>query len=85
MLALSVGEDTHDICFKSEGLFASDGVYVFTSQRPESFVVPTEATGGAAFWGKVVERGLIPPELAIKAATLPEGAMECWPALGQAE
>ncbi|MFN8986356.1 MAG: hypothetical protein ACK5VR_08615 [Burkholderiales bacterium] len=73
--------DVIRVCFKSEGLLASDGVYIFTSRRPESFVIPIEANGGSEFWSKVVERGLFPPELAIKAAALPEGALSCWPAL----
>jgi hypothetical protein len=67
------------VCFKSEGLAASDDVYVFTSQRSESFVVPTEAQGGLEFWSKVVNRGLFPAELAIQAALLKEGATLCWP------
>jgi hypothetical protein len=37
------------VCFRSEGLLASDGLYVFTSQRPESFVIPIESPGGPAF------------------------------------
>ena len=73
--------DVIRICFKSEGLLASDGVYVFTSKRPESFVIPIEANGGAEFWSEVLERGLFPPDLAIKAAALPEGALSCWPAV----
>ena len=68
------------VCFKSEGALASDGIYIFTTQRPESFVVPTEAKGGLEFWFRVVERGLFPSEMAIKAASLPEGEMVCWPA-----
>lgn len=71
------------VCFKSEGVTLSDGVYVFTSQRPESFVVPTEAKGGVDFWNRVVERGLFPAEMAIRAATSSEGQMLCWPALEQ--
>lgn len=67
------------ICFKAEGFSASDGIYVFTSQRPESFVIPTEAKGGTEFWSQAVGRGLFPAELAIKAASSPEGTSTCWP------
>lgn len=69
------------VCFKSEGFAASDAIYVFTSQRPESFVIPTEANGGLEFWSKVLSRGLFPAELAIKASSLPEGASLCWPTI----
>jgi hypothetical protein len=67
------------VCFRPEGLLASDGIYVFTSQRPESFAVPIEARGGVAFWTKVRDLGLFPHELAITAATGPEGTSVCWP------
>jgi hypothetical protein len=70
------------ICFKSEGLSASDAVYIFTSQRPESFVIPIEAKGGMEFWSRVVTLGLFPPELAAKATLLPEGETLCWPPVG---
>lgn len=66
------------ICFKAEGLEASDGIYVFTSQRPESFVIPTEAKGGAEFWSEVLDRGLFDAELAVRAASAVSGTF-CWP------
>src|SRR5690349_780628 len=47
------------VCFKAENMWVSDGIYVFTSERPESYVIPTEANGGA--------------ELAIEAAGSTEG------------
>jgi hypothetical protein len=67
------------ICFMSEGLLASDAVYVFTSQRPESFVIPIEAKGGMEFWSRVLSLDLFPSDLATKATSLPEGASLCWP------
>lgn len=66
------------VCFQGEGLEASDGVYLFTSLRPESFVVPIEADGGAAFWDEVIRRGLFDARLAIEAASSPTGLF-CWP------
>lgn len=69
------------VCFKSEGALASDGVYIFATQRSESFVVPTEAKGGTDFWAKILERGLFPADLATKAATLSGGEILCWPGI----
>jgi len=66
------------VCFKAEGVGVSDGVYVYTRMRPESYVIPIEAAGGAAFWDEVVRRGLFDAELAIEAASAPEGLF-CWP------
>lgn len=66
------------ICFKAEDLFASDGIYVFTTQRPESYVIPTEAEGGAELWAEIVRRGLFDPQLAIDAMSSP-GGLFVWP------
>ena len=66
------------VCFKAEGLEASDGVYVFTSDRPESYAIPVEAAGGADFWTEVIRRGLFDAHLAIEAASASEGLF-CWP------
>ena len=67
------------VCFKDEGALASDGIYVFTSLRPESFVVPTEADGGDAFFQALVARGLFPGDPAGKAITSTDGGLYCWP------
>jgi hypothetical protein len=67
------------VCFKDEGPWASDGIYVFTSLRPESFVIPTEASGGSEFFGALVGRGLFPEELMSKAVTATDGGIYCWP------
>jgi hypothetical protein len=67
------------VCFKAEDMFASDGIYVFTTDRPESYVVPTEAHGGPEFWSEVLRRKLFDPALAIEAATS-TGGLYCWPA-----
>ena len=66
------------VCFKPEGLEASDGIYVFTTLRPESFVIPTEASGGAALWNEIVKRGLFSADLAVTAASAIDGIF-CWP------
>lgn len=65
------------ICYKAEGLESSDGIYVFTSDRPESFVIPAEASGGAGFWEEIINRGLFDAELAIRAASSSGGLFCC--------
>lgn len=66
------------VCFKPEGVEASDGIYVFTTLRPESFVIPVEASGGAALWNEIVKRGLFSADLAVTAASAGDGIF-CWP------
>ena len=70
--------DVERVCFKAEDLGVSDGIYVFTRQRAESFAIPTEATGGSEFWGEILARGLFDAELAITAASSPGGTF-VWP------
>lgn len=67
------------ICFLAGGPFSSDELYVFTDERPESYVIPTEARGGLDLIGELMARGKFPPEASIEAATLGEGEMVCWP------
>ena len=68
------------ICYKTEGLDASDGIYVFTSTRPQSYTIPTEADGGGELWNEILSRDLFDPALAIKAATCSEpDCLFCWP------
>ena len=40
--------DITRVCFKAEGALQSDGWYIFTKHRSESYAVPVEADGGAA-------------------------------------
>ena len=67
------------VCFKDEGLEASDGIYVFTTLRPESFVIPMQASGGSELFGKLVEKGLFPRELMVEALASTNGEVYCWP------
>lgn len=57
----------------------SDEIYVFTTQRPESYLIPTEAKGGGELWSEIMRRKLFDPELAIKAVTSID-TLYCWPA-----
>ena len=67
------------VCFKAEDLRVSDGIYVFTSTRPESYLIPIEAEGGSAFWTELVRRGLFDAALSARAMSSTEGLF-CWPA-----
>lgn len=69
------------VCFKDEGQFCSDGIYIFTSERPESYVIPTEAHGGSDFFGKLVGKGFFPKEIMIKAMSSTDGGLYCWPSV----
>jgi hypothetical protein len=70
--------DIERICFEATDYMYSDDIYIFTTERPESYVIPTESDGGSELWDLVIDKKLFDAELAIKAATSPEG-MFCWP------
>ena len=66
------------VCFKAEGGLQSDGWYVFTRNRPESYAVPVEADGGGALLDEFLNRKLFDAELAIRAASAID-ELFCWP------
>ena len=68
------------ICFRAEGLDVSDGIYLFTENRPQSYAIPTEADGGSALWSEILRRGLFDASLAIEAAMATSPQTFCWPA-----
>ncbi|MBW4613715.1 MAG: hypothetical protein KME21_10635 [Desmonostoc vinosum HA7617-LM4] len=66
------------VCFQTGDWSESDVIYIFTDERPESYVIPTEAQGGQALWYKILERKLFDAELAIEAATT-TNELFCYP------
>lgn len=71
-------KDVVRVCFEARDYLQSDCVYVFTSGRAESYVIPLDAKGGKEFWGQVLDRKLFDAELAIVAAGAAVGLF-CWP------
>jgi hypothetical protein len=67
------------VCFKTGDLLESDEIYIFTDERPESYLIPTEASGGLDLWNEIIRRALFNAELAIKAASSPAGELFCDP------
>lgn len=66
------------VCFEAEGPLASDSLHVFTSLRPESWVIPVEAVGGQQLLDQLIRRGLFDARLAIEAVQAHCGLF-CWP------
>ncbi|MBC8504397.1 MAG: hypothetical protein ISR58_04555 [Anaerolineales bacterium] len=66
------------VCFKPGDFLSSDEIYIFTNQRPESYLIPTEAFGGFELWAEIINRGLFDAELAIDVVSKSEGVF-CWP------
>lgn len=61
------------VCFEAGDFLVSDSIYLFTADRPESYVLPTEADGGAILWAEIIRRGLFDAELAISVMTAEPG------------
>jgi hypothetical protein len=69
--------DVVRVCFEAADLMDSDRLYVFTSLRPESHVLPTEHPEGQEVFQELIRRGLFDATLAIRAAT--GTGLYCWP------
>jgi hypothetical protein len=68
------------VCFKAGDFLDPDEIYLFTDDRPESYLIPTSAEGGSALFGALIERKLIPADEAIEAMSKPD-ELVCWPAV----
>ncbi|MGN6371283.1 MAG: hypothetical protein ACTHN5_23765 [Phycisphaerae bacterium] len=66
------------VCFEAADLLESDSIYLFTTLRPESYVIPTEGIGGNQLWSAIIDRKLFDPALAVEALTAHTGLF-CWP------
>ena len=68
------------VCFEAADFLVSDDLYIFTSLRRESWLIPVEADGGQELLHELIRRGLFDADLAITAAQAHEGIF-CWPPL----
>lgn len=66
------------VCFKAGGWDSPDELYLFTDERPESYLIPLVAVGADALWDEILRRKLFDAELAIKAASSID-KLFCWP------
>jgi hypothetical protein len=66
------------VCFKAGGWDSPDEVYLFTDERPESYLIPLIAVGADALWDEIIRRGVFDAETAIKAASSID-KLFCWP------
>lgn len=76
-------EDIIRVCYQIEDMLVSDGIYLFTSKREESYAIPAEAQGGAELVGELVRRKLFDAKLLNDAMSATEGLF-CWPPEEQA-
>ena len=56
------------VCFNAQGYLQQDEIYIFTDERPESYVIPMEAKGASDLFNELIERKLFDAQLAIEAA-----------------
>lgn len=55
------------VCFRAGDVYEPDEIYIFTDERPESYLIPTGAGGGRALWDEIVRRKLFDAQVAIEA------------------
>lgn len=67
------------VCFKDGGILSSDIIYISLIDPDTVMVIPTEAVGGAEFFGALCEKGLFPEKIWRKAVGDTSGGLHCWP------
>ncbi len=67
------------VCFNAGDLYTGDDIDIFTDERPESFLIPTEANGGDALWEEIIRRKLFDAEKAIEAVSSTNKLVCCPP------
>jgi len=72
-------KDIIRVCYKAWSYYKSDEIYIFTKNRSESYVIPTEGIGGPELWGEIVRRELYDEKLTVKGPFEKEGELNCWP------
>jgi hypothetical protein len=72
-------EEVVKVCFKDEGAYSSDILFIYLRDKERPVVVLTEARGGVEFFGALCERGLFPPHVMRAAMSATDGGMYCWP------
>jgi hypothetical protein len=70
------------VCLEVEEFTGTDGLYVFTRTRPESYAIPMGAAGALDLLQALIARGLFDGELAMEAAGA-ESGLFCWPPEGE--
>jgi hypothetical protein len=61
-----------------------DEIYIFTSERPESYLIPMEASGALELWNEIIKRELFSAKLAVEAAST-VGQLFIWPPIDKEE
>jgi hypothetical protein len=67
------------VCFKAGDLYEQDEIYIFTNERPESYLIPIEADGAGDLWNEIIRRKLFDAEMSIE-ATSSVNKLFCCPA-----
>ncbi|WP_395007240.1 hypothetical protein [Undibacterium sp.] len=67
------------VCFKDEGLWTSDSVFISLHNQESVVHVLIEAKGGSEFFGELCNRGLFPENIWRKAMGDTSGGTHCWP------
>jgi hypothetical protein len=66
------------VCYQPGDFLETDVLYIFTSEREESYLIPIEADGAPELWRKLIEKNLFDAKLAIEIVSMSDG-LYCWP------
>jgi hypothetical protein len=71
--------DVVRVCFKDQGVFASDILFLEIRGQEKPAAILTEALRGTEFMAELVRRDLFPSEVFRKAIASAGGGLFCWP------
>ncbi len=66
------------VCYQVGDFIDPDEIYLFSDERPESYLIPLSADGGKELFDEILRRQLLPGDLALQAMLTPE-TLVCWP------
>jgi hypothetical protein len=71
-------DDIERVCLEVEDFVETEGLYLFSRHRLESYAIPMQADGGPELLQALIARGFFDAQLAVDAASAPAGLF-CWP------
>ena len=66
------------VCLNAGDSLNPDEIFIFTDERPESYLIPIHADGADKLWDEIITRELFDAELAILAMSA-ANKLFCWP------
>ena len=71
--------DITRVCFKDQGMYGSDFLYIELRGCEKPAIIVTDAKGGPEFFGKLCDQEFLPGKVWRSATGETRGSLHCWP------